>query len=319
MSTLERRKTQIGRNATWLRPDWPKLVEAFGDLGDVTLETSNQAVTHIKHGEFEDISFEGPVGLVLGADIDLRLFTHHWKWAVAIHESPNGEATEHGVDVYDKYGRTMLEVRLGEGSNAAGLAALVDDLRVRETPEIVVEELAQEAAMTVSDVDKETRELFAEGWRALGDTHEFFGLLREHGLERHVALELAPDGLAQKLAPLIHEELFEAAQKREAPIMIFASSGGCVQIHTGPIEVDVSEPSIYKVRGPNFGMKVGLDQLDEAWVVKKPTVDGIVTSVEFFDVDHNLAFQVFGERKPGKPELEVWREIVAEVSQVARF
>jgi putative hemin transport protein len=315
MSTLEHRKTQIGRDATWLRPDWPELVEAFQSLGEVTLRTSNQAVTHIKRGRFEDVSFEGPVGLVLGADIDLRLFTHHWKWAVAVHQPKRKEAAEHGVDVYDRFGRTMLELRLGEDSDAGALAALVDELRARETPEVDLEPVPDEPAMTVEDVDQVTRELFAEGWRALGDTHEFFGLLREHGLERHVALELAPDGFAQKLARSAHTPLFEAAQEREAPIMIFASSGGCVQIHTGPVEIDMRVDTIYSLVGPNFRMEIDLEQLGEAWVVKKPTVDGIVTAVEFFDVDHTLAFQVFGERKPGKPELDVWREIVAEVSQ----
>ncbi|MFM2045214.1 MAG: hypothetical protein RLY86_3790, partial [Pseudomonadota bacterium] len=48
-------------------------------------------------------------------------------------------------------------------------------------------------------------------------------------------------------------------------------------------------------------------------IVRKPTRDGIVTSLELFD-RHNTPFlQMFGERKPGKPELDSWRDLIADL------
>jgi putative hemin transport protein len=44
--------------------------------------------------------------------------------------------------------------------------------------------------------------------------------------------------------------------------------------------------------------------------VRKPTTDGIVTSLEVFDDDEDLIVQVFGRRKPGQPECARWRQIV---------
>jgi putative hemin transport protein len=46
-------------------------------------------------------------------------------------------------------------------------------------------------------------------------------------------------------------------------------------------------------------------------VVVKPTVDGDVTSLELYDKDGNNIVMFFGKRKPGEPELQAWREIVA--------
>jgi putative hemin transport protein len=43
--------------------------------------------------------------------------------------------------------------------------------------------------------------------------------------------------------------------------------------------------------------------------VRKPTVDGIVTSVELFNDDGEAIAMFFGERKPGKPELSTWRAL----------
>jgi len=51
----------------------------------------------------------------------------------------------------------------------------------------------------------------------------------------------------------------------------------------------------------------------KAWVVKKPTTDGEVTSIELFDREKNLIAQFFGLRKPGIHELEAWRKLVSEI------
>ena len=53
------------------------------------------------------------------------------------------------------------------------------------------------------------------------------------------------------------------------------------------------------------------DRIAATWVVKKPTSDGVVTSLELFDRDGEAMAMFFGERKPGKPELEPWRTLVA--------
>ncbi|MNJ72479.1 Hemin transport protein HemS [compost metagenome] len=43
--------------------------------------------------------------------------------------------------------------------------------------------------------------------------------------------------------------------------------------------------------------------------MRKPSVDGIVTSYEGFDADGELVIQLFGVRKPGVPERADWREL----------
>ncbi len=51
--------------------------------------------------------------------------------------------------------------------------------------------------------------------------------------------------------------------------------------------------------------------------VRKPTDDGIVTSIEAFDDRDRNILLMFGERKPGKPELESWRALVARIEKQA--
>lgn len=67
------------------------------------------------------------------------------------------------------------------------------------------------------------------------------------------------------------------------------------------------------VMDPNFNLHLDTTRIAETWVVRKPTEDGIVTAVEVFNKDGDIIVQFFGKRKPGIPELEEWRSLVAEL------
>ena len=44
--------------------------------------------------------------------------------------------------------------------------------------------------------------------------------------------------------------------------------------------------------------------------LRRPSEDGIITAVEAYDVNGELIVSFFGQRKPGIPELESWRDVV---------
>jgi len=53
----------------------------------------------------------------------------------------------------------------------------------------------------------------------------------------------------------------------------------------------------------------------EAWRVRKPTRDGMVTSLELFAGDDELIAQLFGKRKPGQEESKWWRALAERFPQ----
>jgi len=52
------------------------------------------------------------------------------------------------------------------------------------------------------------------------------------------------------------------------------------------------------------------DGITSVWLVKKPTTDGAVHSLEVFDKNGDILVQFFGKRKPGIPEDEAWRRVL---------
>jgi putative hemin transport protein len=61
-----------------------------------------------------------------------------------------------------------------------------------------------------------------------------------------------------------------------------------------------------------FNLHLLESRVKSTWIVRKPTVDGIVTSVELVGDAGEEVVQLFGKRKPGTPELSAWRGLVEE-------
>ena len=105
-------------------------------------------------------------------------------------------------------------------------------------------------------------------------------------------------------------DLLNEAAREKVAIMAFVGNPGMIQIHSGPVhKVAMMGPWI-NILDPRFNLHLREDHIASAWVVKKPTVDGLVTSVELFDAKGDTIVMFFGERKPGNHELCEWRHIV---------
>src|SRR3546814_8316419 len=85
--------------------------------------------------------------------------------------------------------------------------------------------------------------------------------------------------------------------------MIFVGSPGMVQIHTGPVTTLKQVGPWFNVLDPGFNLHLRDGDITEAWVVRKPTRDGIVTALEVYDAEGRQIAQMFGERHDGEKEL----------------
>ncbi|MNY72947.1 Hemin transport protein HemS [compost metagenome] len=65
----------------------------------------------------------------------------------------------------------------------------------------------------------------------------------------------------------------------------------------------------FNVLDPEFNLHLKTTGVTELWRVRKPSVDGIITSYEGFDAQGELVVQLFGARKPGIPERDDWRAL----------
>lgn len=296
-----------------LRAEWKDIIESFPELGYVMALTRNDSVVHEKKGEFANIDINGGMGVVLNHDIDLRLFLRRWHFGFAV-EEPSRVGLRRSFQFYDLDGTAVHKVYLTDKSNVEAWLALRERyLHDDQSTELPVEAVSRRET-TLADTEIDVARLRSD-WVSLKDTHDFFPMLRRHKVGRVQAMRLVGPEFARAVANDMLRRVFTAAVERELPIMVFVGSAGVVQIHTGPIRRLKDAGPWFNVLDPAFNLHLKEGDIASSWIVRKPTVDGDVTSLEVFDRhDNNLAL-IFGERKPGRAELEEWRALLADVER----
>ncbi len=306
--------TRIGDGVTKLRPEFVEILQEFHRLGCIMALTRNEEIVHERKGEYtnvESIQGHGPMGLAVNDDIDLRIFFNPWKFAFAsVDEGARG--TLRSFQFFDAAGDALHKVFLTDTSDVSEYDRIIEQFRSDD----------QEAELAVSQradkpVEKPDSEINVEGFRAawagLRDTHDFFPMMKKFGVEREQGLRLADPEMVTPVPADSFKFILERSRDRKLPIMVFVGNHGIIQIHTGPVENVLDARGWFNVMDEAFNLHIDQEKIARAFVVKKPTSDGIVTSLELFNQQSENVALLFGKRKPGIPESEDWRTLVADL------
>jgi len=309
----------LALRAVPLRGPWIELLQALQPCGPLLALTRNASAVHEKTGVYRQLSANGHVGLALGEDIDLRLFFNQWHAGFAVTEeaAQPGNPPSLSLQFFDPHGVAVHKIHAREGSDRDALQAVI----ARHAEPALGYVFRQPAAPAPQPPDAHfDAAAFTEAWSAMRDTHEFFPLLRQFGVERQQGLRLARGRYTAQAPASAVRDLLQEAAFDGLPIMVFVGSPGCIQIHTGPVKrvepLQVHGSAWLNVLDPGFNLHLREDRIAHAWVVEKPTADGVVTSVEAFDAQGELMAMFFGARKPGLPEREDWRRLVARLPRL---
>ncbi|SEN23371.1 putative hemin transport protein [bacterium A37T11] len=307
VSEAELLNTGIGQGVNRLNDDFQGLLKETEGLGKVMALTRNDHCVHERKGIYKKVGFNGHVGLVVTPDIDLRLFMSHWHFGFAVNEDERLS-----LQFFDSDGTAVHKIYLTEHSDRLAYNQLVDKYRAQEQATALKTQPLPVPATDIADEDADLAG-FHQDWIALKDTHDFHSMVKKHRLSRSQAIRLAPEGYTVRLELETLKDLLKAASDSQTEIMVFTGSAGCIQIHTGQINRLVETGPWFNVLDPMFNMHLRMDGIAAIWLVKKPTVDGLVHSIEVYNAEGNTIVQFFGKRKPGIPESEAWRTLLSAI------
>jgi len=314
ISEAELVAAHCGYGATRIEPRVADFLTGMEAVGPVMALTRNESAVHEKIGVYENVSASERNAIVLGRDIDLRVFPSHWAHAFAV-EKRDGEEVRHSLQFFDRAGDAVHKVHLRPESNLHVYRQLIEQLASPDQRDgVQVSPIASGEARPESD--EAVSETLRERWRAMEDVHQFVGILRKLNLSRQQAVHLIGDEFAWRLDGISMPVMMERAVEAQIPIMCFVGSRGCIQIHSGPImNVRPMGPWL-NVMDPTFHLHLRLDHLAELWAVRKPTKEGHVTSLEAYDASGHLVIQFFGKRHEGETERAGWRSLMEELPRL---
>ncbi|MFD2206923.1 hemin-degrading factor [Kiloniella antarctica] len=302
-----------GENVTHLKNSWGSIIAELDQLGEVKILTRNDHVVHEKVGIFGNISVRGPMGLVLNRDIDLRLFLNRWVYGFAV-KTETTKGIRQSLQFFDDEGTAIHKIFLTENSDATAYDELVAKYKSDDiTPDITVVE--KQAPITPTPDDEINIASLRDNWAKMKDVHQFHALLKKHDCDRHQAFRLIGPDYAEKLSLSALREVLEHSAREKISIMVFVGNKGCIQIHTGVIESLKDMGPWINILDPKFNLHLREDHIAEAWLVRKPTKDGVITTLELFDKENTSFALLCGEREIRNPENPDWANLLENLNR----
>lgn len=296
-----------------LIPRWVDIVAALPALGDVSALTDSDHMAMVATGRYSGLRFlsseQACVARTSGS-IDVRFTFAHWAKGFAVQKPLQDGGSQQSLQFFDAFDRPIHKVYLTSQSNAGAFADLLDKFAVAQpwADDQNAVPSRRTSAVASRGVDVEA---FRDQWVSMRDTFDFHGLLGRFGLTRLDALRLAPANYAAPISTASAYEVLSLSAQHGVAIRVLAGNPGAVQIHTGRlVHVDVTGAWI-NVGDRRFCLQLREDHIASAWLVKKPTANGLVHSVELYDDRGEPIAMLFGDRKPGRPEPCEWRQLLS--------
>lgn len=304
-----------GLGAMRIEPRVNDLLTGLEAVGEVMALTRNESAVHEKIGVYDKIVTGNHNAMVLGENIDLRIFPKVWAHGFAVEKRDGGDIRR-SLQFFDAAGEALHKVHLRPASNLYAYQKLVAGLESsNQEPTVAIAPSAPEndgeiqgAAASIDDL--------RDRWSRLTDVHQFFGMLKTLKLSRREAVRMVGQDFAWLLDRDAVGAMFHHAVKSEMPIMCFVGNRGCIQIHSGPIKSIKSMGPWINVVDETFHLHLRTDHIQEVWAVRKPTRGGHVTSLEAYDANGSMIIQFFGKRHEGEGEREDWRFLAENLPRI---
>jgi len=292
-----------------LSTEFSDIIKALPALGYIMTLTRNDSAVHERKGCYDNVSVRGPMGLVITEDrkIDLRIFVNRWASGFAVQE-PIKEGFRYSLQFFDGAGGAIQKIFLQPTSDVQAFVALVNKYNDDTVAPLSFSELpADPYNVETAQVD---RQMLIADWQAMTNVHQFFGILKKYQVSREQAFEIVGAPLARPVDPLLMANFLTKIAASALSIMCFVGNHGNIQIHTGAIETVKKVGPWLNILDPEFNLHLLQENIANAWVIKKPSVDGNITSLELYDKKGATIAQFFGQRVEGEAENRRWRSLV---------
>lgn len=249
----------------------------------------------------------------------MRIFLDHWAISFALTET-SSDNLQHSIQFFDYHGNAVHKIYATEKTNMAVWYKLINQYQMTTNPPLNLRPATVHPQSP--QITQTVKKQLETDWRNMTNVHQFFQLLQKYNVKRQQIFAAVSDELAYQVDNHALYQILHSAFNQQNEIMIFVGSLGCMQIFTGCIQKlaayhdKLSALQKINVLNPKFSLNVIETGIANSWVTRKPTKDGIVTSLEIFDHHGDPIIQLFGQRTEGEPEQLDWRKQISTLTKI---
>ena len=315
ISEAELVAAHCGDGVIRIEPRVNDLLTGLEAVGEVMALTRNESAVHEKIGVYDKVITGNHNAMVLGENIDLRIFPKVWAHGFAV-EKRDGDEIRRSLQFFDAAGEAVHKVHLRPASSLYAYQKLVAALQSsNQEPTVYISGPTSDDEIHGDETTANLNDL-RDRWSRLTDVHQFFGMLKTLKLSRRQAVRMVGQDYAWLLDNDAVRAMFHHAAGGEMQIMCFVGNRGCIQIHSGPVKSIKPMGPWINVLDETFHLHPRTDHIHEVWGVRKPTKDGHVTSLEAYAADGKMIIQFFGKRHEGESERDDWRLLAENLPRI---
>ena len=303
---------RVGQTVTRISASPDDLMPAICQLGEVMALTRNESAVHERTGRYQDWHPGQHAAMVLGPDIDLRIFPSHWVHGFAV-TNDSGKGPARSLQVFDAAGDAVHKVFSRDGTDLEAWDSAVAGLASSDGSDSL--ELEPRTPIEAAKTRPERADALREEWDRMTDTHQFLRLVSKLKMNRLGAYRTAGAPRAVRLTPEALNDALLGCGEGRIPVMLFVGNRGCIQIHSGPIDRLKAMGPWQNVLDPGFNLHLRLDHVAEVWLVEKPTKRGPAQSIEAFTADGALILQLFGLRSEAEDHRAAFAAMAADLAR----
>lgn len=303
---------------TWLRADWPALLQGLPTLGRMVLHTRNQAVHVRSVSTCRQVLAPENLAMLLGDGWNARCFLSRWHAAAHVQSEREG-VTSHSLRVFDAAGRALCQFTGDDPETHATWLAWVQGMACPAARPVFDRPRAPVWPGVTRSGEPEVDLLsLGDAWGQLPHPRDLPLLLRRHRVGRLQAYRLM-EGVHTRRTPLVAvEQVWRLAREIDLPWSLYAGNVGGAVVVRGPLGRVQRDAEVLTLSGESTCIRLRIDPVAESWVVTVPGESGAVHRLELFDDQGGLILGMEGVREPGGSESPAWRLMLLSLSVGAR-
>ncbi|WP_083439093.1 ChuX/HutX family heme-like substrate-binding protein [Herbaspirillum autotrophicum] len=298
-------------NAIRLQGPFAPLLQRLNEVGNVTDLTCNHSASLEKHNVSGDIYHPhlSDTDNESAEAVHLRIFYPQWQYGFALLDDANCDGPpQYSFQFFDHRGEMMHKILMHDSSDLDAFRRLAGDFASPDQSSPL--QLASGTAQADGIDNTIDINALRADWAHAHSPDDFLQQQEQFDQQRLRKLRLAGKAFAYQVANDSARIILQRMAEFGTSVMSQVGNAGIVQAYYGKIKNIRSRDSLMGIMNSGFRMQLREDHIDSVWVAKKPTTDGIVTSLELFNRQGTRIASFLSKKGSGQPEPREWRDAV---------